>query len=45
MATPSTGAWTVYESLGIEMSYLLKKGLIEKKCLITVPCIEMLVSG
>ncbi|TKK65429.1 hypothetical protein FC093_20170 [Ilyomonas limi] len=30
MGRPSTGAWTVYESLRIDMPYLLKKGYIKK---------------
>lgn len=32
MARLSTGAWTVYESLRIEMPYLLKRGYIKKGC-------------
>ena len=32
MPKPSTGAWTVYESLRIELSYLLRKGWIKKNC-------------
>ncbi|RYY68059.1 MAG: hypothetical protein EOO13_13310 [Chitinophagaceae bacterium] len=37
MARPSTGAWSVYESLRIEMTFLLKKGFIRKGCIITGP--------
>jgi hypothetical protein len=35
MARPSTGAWNVYESLRIEMTYLLKNGFIKKGCVIS----------
>jgi hypothetical protein len=33
MGRHSTGAWTVYESLRIELSYLLKHKYIEKDCI------------
>lgn len=35
MPKPSTGAWTVYESLRIELSFLLKKGWIKKNSLVS----------
>jgi hypothetical protein len=34
MGRPSTGAWTVYESLRIELPYLLQQGYIKKGCII-----------
>jgi|GEM_PF-748026 len=37
MARPSTGAWTVYEALRIEMSFLLKKGFIRKGAVLSSP--------
>jgi hypothetical protein len=37
MGRYSTGAWTVYESLRLELSYLLKHGFIKKGCVITAP--------
>ena len=33
----STGAWTVYESLRIELSCLLKNCLLKKGCIIQFP--------
>jgi len=35
MGRGSTGAWTVYESKRIELSWLLKKGFIKKNCKIS----------
>jgi hypothetical protein len=35
MGRPSTGSWTVYESLRIELSYLLRSGYIKKNCVIS----------
>jgi hypothetical protein len=35
MGRPSTGSWTVYESLRIELSYLLRSGFIKKNCVIS----------
>jgi hypothetical protein len=37
MARPSTGAWTVYESLRIELSFLLKNSFIKKGCTVSSP--------
>src|SRR5947209_5611959 len=34
MGRYSTGAWTVYESLRVDMSFLLKKGFIKKNSLV-----------
>src|SRR5688572_15643281 len=35
MGRPRTGAWSVYESIRIELPYLLKHGYIKKHCIVS----------